>query len=78
MRAETILKENEDKLHAMAEALIKYETIDATQIAAIMKGDIPPPPEGWSDDDAPLSGGDDDSSVEPEDSRLRRRQPKTP
>jgi len=66
-RAETILKENVDKLHAMAEALIKYETIDADQIAAIMKGDIPPPPEGWSDDDAPLSGGDGGSSVEPED-----------
>ncbi len=65
-RAETILKENVDKLHLMAEALIKYETIDADQIAVIMKGDAPPPPEGWSDDDAPLSGGDGDSSVEPE------------
>ena len=65
-RAETILKENVDKLHLMAEALIKYETIDAAQIAIIMKGDAPPPPEGWSDDDAPLSGGDGGSSVEPE------------
>ena len=65
-RAETILKENVDKLHLMAEALIKYETIDADQIAVIMKGDAPPPPEGWSDDDAPLSGGDGGSSVEPE------------
>ncbi len=65
-RAETILKENVDKLHAMAEALIKYETIDAKQIAAIMKGDAPPPPEGWTDDDAPLSGGDGGSSIEPE------------
>ncbi|MEH6455095.1 MAG: ATP-dependent zinc metalloprotease FtsH [Cocleimonas sp.] len=66
VRAETILKENEDKLHAMAEALIKYETIDATQIAAIMKGDVPPPPEGWTDDDAPLSGDDGGSTAEPE------------
>ncbi len=66
VRAETILKENVDKLHLMAEALIKYETIDADQIAVIMKGDVPPPPEGWSDDDAPLSGGDGGSSIEPE------------
>jgi len=66
IRAETILKENIDKLHVMAEALIKYETIDTTQIAAIMKGDIPPPPDGWSDDDTPLDGGDGGSSVDPE------------
>ncbi|MCL4112740.1 UNVERIFIED_CONTAM: hypothetical protein GTU68_021758 [Idotea baltica] len=66
VRAETILKENTDKLHLMAEALIKYETIDRDQIDAIMKGDIPPPPEGWSDDDAPLSGGDGGSGVEPD------------
>jgi cell division protease FtsH len=65
VRAETILKENVDKLHLMAEALIKYETIDADQIAVIMKGDAPPPPKGWSDD-APLSGGDGGSDVESE------------
>ena len=49
-RAETILKENMDVLHAMAKALMKYETIDASQIASIMKGEEPTPPEGWSDD----------------------------
>ena len=65
-RAETILKENTDKLHVMAEALIKYETIDRDQIDAIMRGDVPPPPEGWSDDDKPLDGGDGGSTVEPE------------
>ncbi|HBA67136.1 MAG TPA: ATP-dependent zinc metalloprotease FtsH, partial [Methylococcaceae bacterium] len=31
-RAEKILKENEDILHAMADALVKYETIDKTQL----------------------------------------------
>ena len=65
-RAETILKENIDKLHLMAEALIKYETIDRDQIDVIMKGDVPPPPEGWSDDDNPLDGDDGGSAVEPE------------
>ncbi|MBT8142666.1 MAG: ATP-dependent zinc metalloprotease FtsH [Gammaproteobacteria bacterium] len=47
-RAEKILKENEDKLHAMAEALMTYETIDAGQIADIMAGNEPKPPKDWS------------------------------
>jgi cell division protease FtsH len=46
--AETILQENIDKLHLMAEALIKYETIDAAQIDDIMAGKLPREPEGWS------------------------------
>ena len=49
-RAEKVLNDNLDKLHVMAEALIKYETIDATQIAAIMAGKQPLPPADWSDD----------------------------
>ena len=68
-RAETILKENIDKLDAMAKALIKYETIDQLQIAAIMKGDVPPPPEGWSDDDSPIDGDDGGSAVETDESK---------
>ncbi len=35
-RAETILKENMDILHAMKDALMKYETIDAKQIDDLM------------------------------------------
>ncbi|MEL7311523.1 MAG: ATP-dependent zinc metalloprotease FtsH [Pseudomonadota bacterium] len=50
-RAETILKDNIDKLHIMAEALIKYETIDEHQIADIMNGDDPRPPADWTDSD---------------------------
>ncbi|HEU0307098.1 MAG TPA: ATP-dependent metalloprotease, partial [Lysobacter sp.] len=46
-RSTQILKENLDKLHNMAEALLLYETIDARQIDAIMEGREPPPPEGW-------------------------------
>jgi len=53
-RAETILKENMEKLHAMAEALIKYETIDEGQIADIMAGREPREPEDW-DEDGPTS-----------------------
>ena len=48
-RAETILKEKIDVLHKMAEALMKYETIDSTQIDALMEGKEPPPPKDWED-----------------------------
>ena len=62
-RAETLLKENVEKLHAMAKALIKYETIGDVQIKDIMNGREPQPPEDW--DDEPDSDNDVDSS-EPE------------
>ena len=52
-RAQNILEENMDKLHLMAKALIKYETIDQKQIAQIMKGDEPDPPEDWNNSDTP-------------------------
>lgn len=51
-RAEQILKDNTEKLHVMAEALIKYETIDEVQIADIMAGKQPEPPADWIEDDA--------------------------
>jgi cell division protease FtsH len=62
-RAKTILKENVDKLHAMAKALIKYETINDTQIKDIMEGREPQPPEDW-DDSTDRSASDDKSSPE--------------
>lgn len=55
-RARNILEEHRDKLKAMADALMKYETIDAEQISAIMSGNEPPPPAGWDDDSSPNSG----------------------
>ncbi len=48
-RARNLLTENTETLHAMAEALIKYETIDKDQIDDIMAGKPPRPPEGWDD-----------------------------
>ncbi|KTC72439.1 cell division protease ftsH [Legionella birminghamensis] len=47
-RAKEILSTNLDKLHVMAQALIKYETIDSNQIAEIMAGHEPSPPEDWT------------------------------
>ncbi len=46
-RAKEILVANMDKLHLMAESLIKYETIDTKQIAEIMSGKEPSPPADW-------------------------------
>ena len=61
-RAEDILKKNLDKLHAMAEALIKYETIDSDQINDIMAGKEPRPPQDWEDSEPTPSSGDSTKS----------------
>jgi cell division protease FtsH len=53
--AKRILEANVDKLHKMAEALIKYETIDDEQIKDIMAGREPRPPKDW--DDTPSTSG---------------------
>ena len=54
-RAREILETNLDKLHAMAEALIKYETIADDQIKDIMAGRTPRAARGW-DDSTPSTG----------------------
>ena len=51
--AKKILEENRDKLDAMTEALLEYETIDAAQIEDIMSGRKPQPPGDWNDSDDP-------------------------
>jgi cell division protease FtsH len=56
-RAKKIIETNLDKLHKMAEALIKYETIDESQIKDIMEGRDPQPPAGWDDSATPTPGG---------------------
>jgi cell division protease FtsH len=56
-RAKKILMDNMDKLHKMAEALIKYETIDEMQIKDIMEGRDPRPPAGWDDAASPPASG---------------------
>jgi cell division protease FtsH len=65
-RAKTILDENMDKLHAMAGALIKYETIDSAQIDDIMSGKSPRPPKDWDADTPPSRpGGGAEAPVTP-------------
>ena len=48
-KAMKILKDNLDKLHVMADALIKYETIDSDQIDDIMAGAKPREPKDWNE-----------------------------
>jgi cell division protease FtsH len=55
-RSERILRENLDKLHMMADALVKFETIDRLQIDDIMEGRQPREPQSWSDQTPPSSG----------------------
>jgi cell division protease FtsH len=47
--ARSILQENIQKLHTMAEALIKYETLGEEQIKDIMDGREPRPPQDWDE-----------------------------
>ena len=56
-RAKKLITDNMDKMHVMADALMKWETIDSGQIDEIMEGKEPSPPESWSDDDTPNSDG---------------------
>ncbi len=48
-RAEVLLKKNMGILHAMSEALLKYETLDSKQIESLMAGKQPEPPKNWVD-----------------------------
>jgi cell division protease FtsH len=61
VRAKKLLSDNMDKLHLMAEALIKYETIDTEQIDEIMTGKVPSPPAGW-DEEAEKAAAQDAAS----------------
>lgn len=65
LRAKDLLEENMGKLHAMADALMKYETIDKDQIDDIMAGKTPRSPKAGgseppsSSSDAPSKGKED-------------------
>ena len=56
-RALDILENNTDKLHVMADALIRYESLDTGQIDEIMEGKKPSPPSDWSDNNTPPGDG---------------------
>jgi cell division protease FtsH len=61
-----LLEENMDKLHLMADALMRYETIDTGQIDQIMEGREPDPPEGWQDGNGDDAGGGEVKAADPD------------
>ncbi len=63
-RSEKLLQENEPKLHLMADALMRYETIDHEQIKEIMEGKVPSPPSNWSNSAKPPSGDGTDAPAD--------------
>ena len=62
-KAKKLLNDNLEKLHVTADALLKYETIDADQIDDIMAGAEPREPKDWNDDDKPKKTSSKDSSI---------------
>ncbi|NOX92682.1 MAG: ATP-dependent zinc metalloprotease FtsH [Gammaproteobacteria bacterium] len=62
-RAESILKEKRGTLDKMADALMKFETIDQNQIADIMEGKPPRPPADWEEDDGSDNNKPTDTSA---------------
>ncbi|AET15424.1 TPA: ATP-dependent zinc metalloprotease FtsH [Pasteurella multocida] len=64
-RARQILIDNMDILHAMKDALVKYETIEEEQIEQLMKRQPVTPPSGW-DENEPTTQTKAGTKVSPE------------
>ena len=47
-QARKLIEDNKDKMHAMAKALLEWETIDSDQLDDIMGGKEPRPPKDWT------------------------------
>jgi cell division protease FtsH len=62
--ARELIEQNADKMHAMAKALLEWETIDADQIDDIMNGKPPRPPKDFAPR-APASGGNGGGGTAP-------------
>ena len=55
--ARRLIEENSDKMHAMAKALLEWETIDSEQLDDIMAGRDPRPPKDFTPRTPPAGGG---------------------
>ncbi len=63
-QARKLIEDNQDKIHAMAKALLEWETIDVEQLDDIMAGKEPRPPKDWTPRN-PSVGGSDPSGGTP-------------
>ncbi|WP_159714835.1 ATP-dependent zinc metalloprotease FtsH [Blochmannia endosymbiont of Camponotus nipponensis] len=66
IRAHKLLIENVDILHAMKDALIKYETINASQINDLMNRKSVQPPDGWANNTSDADDNKEDVCVSSE------------
>jgi cell division protease FtsH len=55
--ARDLIEGHSDQMHAMAKALLEWETIDADQIDDIMAGKPPRPPKDWTPRNPTVGGG---------------------
>jgi cell division protease FtsH len=55
--ARKLIEDNQDKMHAMAKALLEWETIDSDQVDDIMSGKPPRPPKDWTPSASKPAGG---------------------
>ena len=55
--ARTLIEDNQEKIHAMAKALLEWETIDGDQLDDIIGGKDPRPPKDWSPRNPSVGGG---------------------
>ena len=66
--ARKLIEDNKDKMHAMAKALLEWETIDAEQIQDILEGREPKPPSSkpGSGGSTPSAGAGPSGSIAPD------------
>ncbi|MDW5444890.1 ATP-dependent zinc metalloprotease FtsH [Polaromonas sp. SM01] len=62
--ARKLIEDNQEKIHAMAKALLEWETIDGDQLDDIIAGKEPRPPKDWTPRN-PSVGGSDPSGGTP-------------
>ena len=55
--ARNLIEQNSDKMHAMANALLEWETIDSDQLDDIMAGKPPRPPKDYTPRNPSVGGG---------------------
>ncbi|MFM2262632.1 MAG: hypothetical protein RI959_1308, partial [Pseudomonadota bacterium] len=55
--ARKLIEEHSEKMHAMAKALLEWETIELEQLNDIMAGRTPRPPKDWTPRNPPAGGG---------------------
>jgi len=60
--ARKLIEGNKDKMHAMAKALLEWETIDVEQMDDIMAGKEPRPPKDWTPRNPSVGSGGNGSS----------------